>query len=375
MTDESVKPVYRTGESVGNIVATNDSLVANPTPTPTPEPAPPVADPTPAPAAVTPEPIVTPTPEPAVAEPNVSNFKFDGIEPEPTQTPAATQPTTTVVDWKDEIKKADTKEKILKELGFNEFAIEINEHLKNGGDAADYLQAKAVDYNKISDAEIVKADLKKQYPNFTPNQIDLMFSRRYGVSEDASDEDKEYAGLQLAADGHQKRQALISEQQKFKIPTAVPVDKGEQQAAQIAQQQQAEAIHQWFSEHEATKNLINSKRVALNLGGNGTFNFNIERPELLMKAVTDAQTWQRINLNKQGEPDVAKMQKIALYAYNPEQFENDLVNYGKSLALPQVLREGQNITPQAKVIPVQGANVSEKDKWRTEARSGTVGGR
>ena len=373
MTEVSEKPVYKTGESVGNIVATNESIAATPTLAPTPEPAPPVPDPV-APAAAVPDTPAAPTPTPEVVEPNVSKFSFGDFDtPAPAATVTETPAAPAATNWKDALKSADPKE-ILKELGFNEFAIEINEHLKNGGDAADYLSAKAVDYNKISDADILKADLKKQYPSFTADQINLLFEDKYDTSEEVDDRKKQIKELNLQADAYNSRQAKISEQQKFKIPVSAQVQNSEQQAA-ITQQQQAqvEAARQWFAEHEATKNLINSKRVALSLGDNGTFNFNIERPELLMKAVTDGETWQKLTLNKQGEPDVAKMQKIALYAFNPEQFENDLVNYGKSLALPKILEEGQNITPGAKVIPVQGANVQEKDLWKT-AKSSTIGG-
>lgn len=369
---ENLKPVYKTGDSVASIMASNEAAASIPTPTPAPapEPAPtPSPDPVAATPAPSPEPTPTPTPEVPV-ETNVSNFSFGNIDdPEPTPAPAATP---AAADWKDTIKGVDRNE-VLKALGVNEFAIEINDHLTNGGDAADYISAKFIDYNKISDADIVKGDLKKQYPHFTPQQVDLMFNRRYSVAEDAEPEDKEYASLQLSADAHNSRQTKIQEQQKFKIPT--PVQSVNEQAALEEQRRNIEAASQWFAEHEATKSLLSSKRVALNLGDNGTFNFNVDRPELLMKAITDPSTWQKLTLNKQGEPDVAKMQKIALYAANPDQFENDLVNYGKSLALPALLKEGQNVTPGAKVIPVQGDKVDEKTAWKTQARSGTIGGR
>lgn len=373
MADEIVKPVYRTGESVGRIIESNLAVAAQPVeaapPTPeSPAPVPVNEQPTPEAAPVVEIPQVD-APAPAAQDSSVSSFTIPDFDAPVEETPSASPAN---IDWRQAIKNADIKE-LLKEIGVSEFAIEINEHLKNGGDAMDYLNAKAVDYNKVSDTEILKADLKKQYPSFTSAQIDLMFNRKYSVSEDASDEDKEFAELQVKADAHNARQAKITEQQKFKIPTAAPqVDNS---AAQAAQEQQIEAARQWYNNHEATKSLESSKRVTLNLGDNGNFNFDVDRPELLTKVITDGPTWQKLTLNKQGEPDVAKMQKIGLYAINPEKFEADLVNYGKSLALATLIKEGQNVSPQAKVIPVQGENKSEKDKWRTEARSSTIGGR
>lgn len=372
--------IYKTGQTVGAIEAENAIAASAPSPTistPPVEATAIAATPTSGESnltAVVTEPDNIPTTTVPEPEANVSNFKFDGF-PEQSDIiiPEIKTPEPVPVDWKEAIKTANVKE-VLKAIGVNDFAIEMDEHLKNGGDALDYLNARAIDYNKESDERLVKDDLKKQYPTFSTQQIDLMFNRRYAVGEDATDEDKDFAGLQLKADAHNKRQQLIAEQAKFKI--AAPVQQSNNQEQQVAAQQrqaQLEEARQWYADHEATKALMTSKRVAIDLGESGKFNFSVDRPELLMQAVTDAKTWQKITSNKQGEPDVAKMQKIALYAFNPQQFEADLVNYGRSLALPALVKEGQNITPTAKVIPVQG-QVSEKEAWKS-AKSSTIGGR
>lgn len=373
------KPVYRTGDSVGAIQAANEQIQQIPV-IPTPEvPATPDSQ-TPA---IAPDALIAPNPiTPESTENNVANFSLPEFEAVPAQGQEAPQLASPEVSWQEAIKKADATE-VLKAAGVSEFAIEIDKHIKAGGDPIDYLNAKAVDYNKISDESLIKDDLRRQYPTFTPQQIDMMFGRKYGVSEDAMDEDKQFAELQLKADAHNKRQENIAKQQQFKIPTAVPQNQNsgiDQEQIATEQRRQMEETLKWYSENEATKSLMTSKRVAIDLGDDGSFNYAIDKPEVLMKGILDGETWRRMTSANPKEsdvsklvPDVAKLQRLVLIASNPN-YEKDLVNYGKTLALPKLVEEGQNISAPAKVIPVQGQNTDEKDLWKT-AKSSTVGGR
>ena len=364
------KPVYRTGDSVAKIIATNDAVANTPPPTPSiPEP---VVTPTPTletPVTPTPEPAATPAPvaEPPAVEKNVSSISFENFNLPGTETPAT--PETPVSNWKDEIKKADLKE-VLKELGIDEFAIELSEHRKNGGDPVDYLQAKFVDYNKISDEALLKADLKIQYPTLTGDQINRLYDRKYAPESELQD-DVEFSKDQLQADAYKVRQAKITEQQKFKIAAPISQQPVNNQS-QIEAEKVQELMTRWYNEHDATKALMESKRVTLNLGENGSFNFDVQQPEIVTKALYDPQIWQRITATKTGEPDVVKLQKIILYAADPLRFESDLVNYGKSLALPGVVEEGRNITPDPKVIPMATENKGQVN-W-SGAKTGKVGG-
>jgi hypothetical protein len=315
-------------------------------------------------------------------ETNSSNFTipdFDAPVADDGSKFIAPQPTQTVsqaVSWKDAIKTI-SQDEILKELGFDDFAIEIGKHRKNGGDPADYLFAKAIDYNKVSDAELIKNDLRAKYSQFSPADIDLLFNKKYGVSEDATDDEKAIASLELKADAHDKRLQKIAEQQKFKI--AAPIATGptpeQLQQEQIAVQQQAQLQQQAlqrFMDHEATKNLMTSKRVALDLGNGISFNVNIDKPESLLRVITDGETWQKVTQTPQGEPDVVKQQKIALFALNPDKFITDIFNYGKTFGLKNVVEEGRNAGIEKPHIPGQ-INITEKEAWKNP-KSGTVGG-
>jgi len=376
---EVAKPTFKNGESLNQVWTNNAAASAAEVEAPTVE----VVIDTPPPATV--ETVAAPpveatppatTPE-SVVEENISTFTFPDFEETSADIAAAPATTTPATqDWKSALKTVDKKE-VLKELGVSDFALELNEYIAAGGNAADYISAKAIDWKSISDEDVVKADLKKQFPTFSATEINRLFSRKYDLSEELDPQEKEDNLLLLKADAHIKREQKIQDQSKFKMPETIQPQANtvSAQEQEIAAQQQYQQMVNWYNEQDATKSLMTSKRVTLDLGANGgKFNFNVERPELLTKALVDANTWQKITSNKQGEPDIAKMQKIALYAMNPEQFEMDIFNYGVSKAKSSIVNEARNITPAAKVLPMNGANTTEKEAWKG-AKSSTVGGR
>ncbi|MFZ9215228.1 MAG: hypothetical protein ACO21S_08620, partial [Sediminibacterium sp.] len=331
------------------------------------------------------EPSSTVVTEPeAQVEENVTAFSmpsFGEESVEDSNEEAQSSATVQVTDWKEQLKKSDPKE-ILKELGYDEFVADFAEFRKNGGDAYKFLEAKAFDWNNVSHTDLVFDELKLQYPNLSDDKIEKLYQSRYKQTDFASDEDREVGLIQLEADAELVRQKRIQEQQQFRIPEVSrpqEVDNQLQYAEQerlLAEQQQQ--VLQFFREHDATKSLLESKRVAIDLGDNGKFNFNIDKPENLMAVALDGEKWQRaISVNPQEAdpakliPDVAKLQKIALVALNPN-YEKDLVNYGKSLGLKAIIEEGQNARRPVGSAPAQ-PNESLGEAFGSRAKVSTLG--
>jgi hypothetical protein len=259
-------------------------------------------------------------------------------------------------DWKEEIKKQDRRE-VLKAAGLSDFAIDFAEYYEGGNDPYKYLEAKSFDWNKVGDIEVLIQDYKEQYPTFEESQIERLIAKKYGFIENGDDEDNADALLMAKADAHISRQQKIKEQQAFVIPSvsklqeaAATQQNNEQlmiEQQQIAAQEYENAVS-FYREHEATKNLVQTKRVGVDLGTDKPFYFNVDKPELITKAITDGDFWRRITASNPQEvdsdkliPDVAKMQKIVMAAINPN-YEKDIFNYGKSFGLKNVIEEGQN---------------------------------
>ena len=311
-------------------------------------------------------PVDTPTeaapveqPAEAVVEENVSNFNLSYEGQPPVEAAQTEQPTPTVYNWKEEIKKLDPKE-VAKELGLNDFTLEMDEYLKKGGNATDYITKRGYDWNKISDEELIKQDLKNVYPDATSQQIERLYNKKFSQQEIDTDEDKEDGLLLMKAEARRIRDAKIQEQQTFKIPEAIiPQIKDEayEQWKQMQETQPAmiQQLKTFYENHEATKSLYQSKRVAVSLGeGVQPFNFSIDRPEALINMFVDGgETYQKLTSTKTGEPDVAKQQLIGLFMFDPYKYSQELFNYGMQTGIrKKVVGEGQNAQrPQQKVMP------------------------
>jgi len=320
--------------------------------------------------------------EQAPLEDNQSSFSMPSFDGEDDSEGEEGQAAATIVDWKEELKKANPKD-ILKELGYDDFLAEFAEFRKNGGDAYKYLEAKAFDWETVNHQDLVLDELKLQYPHLTDDKIEKLYQAKYKQSEYASDDDKEIGAIQLEADAELIRQKRIAEQKTFQIPDVMNSQEVNQFQERMAEQQKIESERvqqalQFFKEHDATKNLMESKRVAIDLGDNGKFNFTVDKPETLMAVALDSEKWQRaIAVNPQEAdpskliPDVAKLQKIALVALNPN-YEKDLVNYGKSLGLKSIVEEGQNARRPIGSTPAQ-PNESFAEAIKNRAKVGTLG--
>jgi len=291
-------------------------------------------------------------------EDNVSDFSIslDGEKVTEGSKTTATAKISPTFNWKEEIKKIDRKE-LVKEIGLSEFAIELNDYLDKGGKAEDYLHAKAIDYNKISDEDLIKDGLTSQYPNLSREEIARKYNRKYGITDDMLDDEIEDRKIEVKADAHNIRQQKISEQQKFKIPENNIVHKDEAyeqwKRYQESRPQLLEEVKDFYNSHEATKALNESKRVTVNLGeGVPPFNFSIDRPELITETLTDdGSNWRKLTNTQSGEPDVAKQQLLTMIAFNPQKFIHDIFNYGQQWGVREkIVGEGQNAQrPQAKV--------------------------
>jgi hypothetical protein len=314
-------------------------------------------------------------------EDNASSFSMPSLDGEAEGEGEANSASAVIGDWKEELKKANPKD-ILKELGYDDFLAEFAEYRKNGGDAYKYLEARAFDWDTVSHQDLILDELKSQYPHLTEDKVERLYQAKYKQSDMASDEDREIGLIQLEADAELVRQKRVTEQKQFQIPEPARMQEANTQAMYEEQRKleidQSQKIIQFFQEHEATKNLYQSKRVAIDLGDNGKFNFNIDKPENLMSVALDSEKWQRaISVNPQEAdvskliPDVAKLQKIALVAMNPN-YERDLVNYGKSLGLKAIVEEGQNARRPIGNTPAQ-PNESFAEAIKTRAKVSTLG--
>lgn len=305
-------------------------------------------------------------------ETNESSFSI-GFEEIPA-TVNAPQTAAQPMDWREAIKTVDKKE-LAKELGISEFALEINEHLSRGGSAMDYLNAKAIDYTKIPHANLVMDNFKKQYPSLPADKLQKLFDAEYKQGDLVPEDEREIGLIRLEADAENIRTKRIAEQQQFKMPETSPIQQNEKltqfEQKETQRLQELQANTTFLANNEYVKNLLQSKRVAVDVGdGAKPFNFNVDKPEVLVKAIVDGTLWKRIISNEKGELDVERLIDGIRYMANPKQHNKDIFNYGKSFGVQKLMDEGHNAKKPDGVVSTQ--QISEADVWKTP-REGKVG--
>lgn len=179
-----------------------------------------------------------------VEEVKVHTFDEPSIETEVTTTqveePVVTKET---VRWQDVIKNEAT-DTVLKELGFDEKVAGFLNHWKSGGDIQEYLREMSTDYAKMPAEDVMKHQLRLEYPKASEKQIELLYEEevvsRYKIDPEVYDETEVEKGkMLLEAKAEKYRDGLIANQQKFLLP---PAPKNEPQVIQpnneAAEQQQ-----------------------------------------------------------------------------------------------------------------------------------------
>jgi len=281
----------------------------------------------PAPAAVTEPVVVDPAPaDPAKVEPAKVDPTPAAVDPAPAE--PAVAPTPAEYKFKDDFIKAAV------------------EYYEKTGDLVPYVQAKTVDFTKLSDEEIMRRDLKNQYANLSDKAFDALYKEKvtdkFKIDEEAFGADAAEIGrefLKLEAEG--KRQKFIEEQNSFKAPEKAE-DK-EELERQEAVKRTLEEFKEATLKNDETKSIVEGKRVALKIG-EAEVNFEVSDPNSLIDMTLDNQKFFNLFQNADKSINYKNWYKMLAYSQNPEAFEKTLFDKGKAEGREEITKEIKNPT-------------------------------
>jgi hypothetical protein len=302
------------------------------------EPLPPINDIKEPESVVDPEPTPEPAAEPAT-EPQPAQVQTP--EPAPVQTPVQ-------LDWKE----------VLKQNGYDDFAIGVLEYYKSTGDLTPYVEAKTVDYSAVSDEEILRRDLRSKYADVSDEDFDLLFDRKvvqqYGLSDAFTEDEQRLGKIELKLAAKEIRERLIEQQKQFKAPERQPEPDNSQAVAE-----QLNAWKSYVDTDQTTQSLLSGKRITIG-EGEQTFNFEIDNADSIMQSTYDTNKFLGMFVKQDGSVDLSRWYKVAAYAQNMAAFEKSVINYGKTLGRKEMFDELKNPPkPQTGVVP--GSNTGAGD--------------
>lgn len=295
---------------------------------------------------------------------NVSadDFKVVGrdepIEPTVSQPPPADEPKTP--EAPEESAKAPEPEKKVElpdssgEYKFkDDFIKGAVEFYEKTGDLTPYLQAKTVDFTKLSDEDILRRNLREQYSELSDGAFERLYKQqvvdKYKLDPDEwSEEDAQLERELMKVEASKLRSKYQEWQQGFKAPEPEPTDADKLVAEQM------QRFEQDVKENTLTKSLLENKKISMKTQ-DGEFNYEVE-PSQLLEMTLDNDRFFAQFANEKGELDYDRWYKVAAYSSNPEQFERSLINFGKTLGRQEIAKEIKNPTVNTSGdVPTEGA--------------------
>jgi len=316
-------------------------------------------------------------------------------EPKVQETPQKEAQVQQVQTWQ-EVLKQQQPDTVLKELGFDEKLVGFVKDAKEldpkvlgllqsykDGTVTEYLKELTTDYSKMSAEEVMRHQLRQEYPKASEAVINALYEdevvEKYHLDADRYDESEVEKGrLLLDARTERFRDALIAKQQQYLLPK--PQDQKEviNDNSEFEQEKVFENYKREIEENSYTKSVFTTKQLVLG-EGEDSLKYPIDNPNSLTDVLYDSDKWKQsiFSLQKDSNgndvyvPDVEKQLFIAAAVKDYKGLVRDLIKHGKSLGGKTTIESIDNASNPAK----QTATTSEsapKSIAEAMAKHGTV---
>lgn len=242
---------------------------------------------------------------------------------------------------------------------YDEFLQGLIDYYKSTGDVTPYIEAKSIDYSSMSDIDIVRHDLRKQYSDMSAKNFERLFDReviqKYQLDDNRFGEEEVELGKELLkSEANRKRQSLIENQAKFTIPQREDNSAQAQAEAQQAREQWTETVQS----HPITRELVDNQRVIIDYNGE-PFAYEVDNTDAVVEMTIDNNKFFQLFQDGQGQIDYDKWYRVLNYASDPQMFERSLINHGKTLGGKEVVSEIKNPSRPQKASSSTGGDTRE----------------
>lgn len=234
----------------------------------------------------------------------------------------------------------------------DDFIKGVVEFYEKTGDITPYLQAKSIDFNAMSDEEIMRRELREQYSELSDKAFDKLFKQevleKYKLDpEEWNDDEVELGRELLKVQASKARQKYLEWQKGFQAPEpAVQEDDSQELMKQFEES---------VKSNEATKKLLEARKISIQ-AGEDAFNFEVPNAEELIDMTINNDKFFSQFSPTPGQLDYNKWYKTVAYSQNPEMFEKALINYGKTLGRSELTKDLKNpSTLEGKDVPTEAS--------------------
>jgi len=286
-------------------------------------------------------------------------------EPAKVQEPQIAAEPTKVPDWQEVLKSQQPDSNaVLKELGFDDKVVSLAKelqdnpkilnlfkHWKEKGDVVAYMKELSTDYSKMPAEEVMRHQLRKEYPTASEAAINALYKREVVNAYNLNSEDEveaEEGRLLLEAKADRYRSELTKNQQEYLLP---PPPEPQQVVQDNSEQLRREADQQLYvsrvSDHSYTKDIIDKKTISIGQGENKV-TIPVE-PQKLLDFWFDTKNYAEnlfdvkdVNGRIDLVPKVEKQLRAAAYILYEDQLLDAYAKHFKSLGGEKAIEPIQN---------------------------------
>lgn len=328
--------------------------------------------------------------EPAQAEPTPAAPATEATATAQVESPATTelkfgekapieqQPQVTEKTWQ-EVLKSQQPDAVLKELGFDDKVVNFLNHWKNNGDVKPYLTALSVDYAKMSPEDVMRHQLRKDYPKASDKAIELLYRQEVVDAfkidpEIYTDEEVENGRLLLEAKAERHREQLSADNEKYFIPQAPAKSPDAPDTQALEAQEQAKKRTDLYvstmSNDAFTQSVLRDKKITLG-EGESKFTYPVDT-DALTDILLDADKYQEAiyekpDANGQRKPIPTKHWLIAAVAKYGQDFLDEYAKHYQSIGAKKTIepienaqQKGNSIASKSEQAPQSAAAAMAK---------------
>lgn len=259
--------------------------------------------------------------------------------------------------WQDAIKDVPVNE-LLKAAGFDDKMVKLYDLYKNTGDLKPYFEAYNTDYDKLSDADVLRLQFQEKYAMLSPDEQTLLYEaemEKYQLDPEMYDDRVvKINQIRLKADVAAYRDTLKQKQAEAIIPKADLA--GQQQSAQQSMDAGVKEYVDMLQGSDAFKAM--QQKGVLQVGsGDNAFNIGVD-PNKVFAYLTDPKVAMENMMTADGKPDFGKQFLLGALATNTDQVLQVILERGRQMEKLALAKELGNETPAADSQNAKGAEKS-----------------
>jgi len=223
----------------------------------------------------------------------------------------------------------------------DDFIKKAVDYYEKYGNLTPFLEATSVDYDAVSDTDLLKLKFDKENSDLSPKARQRLFEKeleKYNL--DSYDEDDTEVGQALLKRDAAKLRASLKEEQSQFVQSIQP-NVQEQQVSKEeldAQRNESRKIVE-----TGVSNVIKNNFIKLEANGEG-INYQIADKNKVVDYALDSSQFLS-TFAKDGQVDWDKWTKVVAFAENPTVFIDELIKHGKSLGRKSMESELKNVKP------------------------------